>query len=101
MDSFSGFSDRGGRFAVTTESVHCPHLPCFVRSDVESCHACAGVQVSRCSKKVLEAAPFMEKLPRLHWRVLMRSMRMTEGCFEAIGDTDVVGCCDCDVCFAK
>ena len=31
----------------------------------------------------------------------MRSMRMTEGCFEAIGDTDVVGCCDCDVCFAK
>ena len=38
MDSFSGFSDPGGRFAVTTESVHCPHLPCFVRSDVESCH---------------------------------------------------------------
>ena len=64
-------------------------------------YTCAGVQVSRCSKKVLEAAPFMEKLPRLHWRVLMRSMRMTEGCFEAIGDTDVVGCCDCDVCFAK
>ena len=40
LDSFSGFSDPGGRFAITTESVHCPHLPGFVRSDVESCHGC-------------------------------------------------------------
>ncbi len=38
LDSFSGFSDPGGRFAITTESVHCPHLPSFVRSDVKSCH---------------------------------------------------------------
>jgi hypothetical protein len=36
LDSFSGFLDPGGRFAITTESVHCPHLPGFVRSDVES-----------------------------------------------------------------
>jgi hypothetical protein len=35
---FSGFLDQGGRFAITTDSVHCPHLPGFIRSDVESCH---------------------------------------------------------------
>ena len=38
LDSFSGFSDPKGRFGITTESVHCPHLPGFVRSDVERCH---------------------------------------------------------------
>jgi hypothetical protein len=38
LDSLSGLSDSGGRFVITTESVHCPHLPGFVRSDVESCH---------------------------------------------------------------
>ncbi len=27
---FSGFLDPGGRFVITTESVHCPHLPGFV-----------------------------------------------------------------------
>jgi hypothetical protein len=53
-------------------------------------YTCVGVQVSRCSKKVLEAAPYMENLPRLHWRVLMRSMRMAERCFEAIGDSVVL-----------
>jgi hypothetical protein len=47
-------------------------------------YTCTGVQVSRCSKKVLEAAPYMEKLARQHWRVLMHSMRMAERCFEAI-----------------
>jgi hypothetical protein len=30
LDSFSGFSDPGGKFAIMTESVHCPHLPGFV-----------------------------------------------------------------------
>ncbi len=39
LDRFSGFLDPGGRFAITTESVHCPYLPGFVRSDVESCHS--------------------------------------------------------------
>ncbi len=34
-------------------------------------YTCAGVQVSRWSCKVLEAAPYMEKLRRKHWRVLM------------------------------
>ncbi len=38
-DSFSGFLDPEGRFAVTTKSVRSPHLPGFVRSDVESCHS--------------------------------------------------------------
>ena len=38
LDSFSGFLDPGGRFAIMSESVHCPHLPGFVRSGVESCH---------------------------------------------------------------
>jgi hypothetical protein len=32
---------------------------------------CAGVQVSRNSWEVLDCAPFMEKLPQHHWRVLM------------------------------
>jgi hypothetical protein len=39
---------------------------------------------------VLEAAPYMETLPRLHWRVLMHSMIMAERCFEAIGDSVVL-----------
>ncbi len=38
--SFSGFLDPGGRFANMNQSVHCHHLPCFVRSDAESCHGC-------------------------------------------------------------
>jgi len=49
-------------------------------------YTCAGVQVSRRSKMVLEAAPYMEALPKLHRRVLMRSMKMAERCFEEIGD---------------
>jgi hypothetical protein len=33
---------------------------------------CVGVQVvSRNSRKVLDCAPFMKKLPQHHWRVLM------------------------------
>jgi hypothetical protein len=32
---------------------------------------CAGVQVSKNSREVLDCAPFMEKLPWHHWRVLM------------------------------
>jgi hypothetical protein len=38
LDSFSGFSDPGGRFAIMTNSVHCPHPLGFIRSDAESCH---------------------------------------------------------------
>ena len=30
LDSLSGLSYPGGRFVITTESVHCPHLPGFV-----------------------------------------------------------------------
>ncbi len=53
-------------------------------------YTCTGVQVSRHSKRVLEAAPYMETLPRLHWRVLMCSMIMAERCFEAIVDSVVL-----------
>ena len=53
-------------------------------------YTCAGVQVSRNSKMVHEAAPYMEALPKLHWRVLMRSMKMAERCFEEIGDSVVL-----------
>jgi hypothetical protein len=53
-------------------------------------YTCTGVQVSRRSKMVLEAAPYMETLQRLHWRVLMHSMIMTEHCFETIGDSVVL-----------
>ena len=33
---------------------------------------CAGVQVSMRNKEVLEYAPFMEKIPRHHWKSLMK-----------------------------
>ncbi len=45
-------------------------------------YTCAGVQVSRRSRMMFESAPFMKKLPRNHWRVLMRLMTMAEHCFE-------------------
>ncbi len=34
-------------------------------------YTCAGVEVSRRSRMVFESAPFMEKLPRNHWRVFV------------------------------
>ena len=51
---------------------------------------CAGVQVSRNSQGVLDCAPFMEKLPQHHWRVLMSLMQCAEYCFEAIADHQVI-----------
>ena len=53
-------------------------------------YTCAGVQVSRRSHMVLESAPYMEKLPRKHWRVLMRLMTMAERCFEEVADSAVL-----------
>ncbi len=53
-------------------------------------YTCAGVQVSRRSRMVLESAPYMEKLPRKHWRVLMHLMTMAERCFEEIADSAVL-----------
>ncbi len=53
-------------------------------------YTCAGVQVSRWSRKVLEAAPYIEKLPRKHWIVLMHLMRGAEGCFEETVDNVVL-----------
>ncbi len=53
-------------------------------------YTCAGVQVSRHSSKVLEAAPYMKKLPKKHWRVLMHLMRGAERCFEEIADCAVL-----------
>jgi len=51
---------------------------------------CAGVQVSRNSQGVLDCAPFVEKLPQHHWRVLRSLMRCAEYCFEAITDHHVI-----------
>ena len=53
-------------------------------------YTCAGVQVSRRSRMVLESAPYMEKLPRNHWRVLMHLMTMAERCFEEVADSAVL-----------
>jgi hypothetical protein len=53
-------------------------------------YTCAGVQVSRCSRMVLESAPYMEKLPRNHWMVLMRLMTMAERCFGEVADSAVL-----------
>ncbi len=50
----------------------------------------AGVQVSRRSHMVFESAPFMEILPRNHWRVLLRLMTMAECCFEEVVDSAVL-----------
>ncbi len=53
-------------------------------------YTCTGVKVSRRSCKVLEAAPYLKKLPRKNWRVLIRLMRTTECCFEEITNSAVV-----------
>jgi hypothetical protein len=54
----------------------------------EIMYTCAGVQVSRKSRQVLEAAPFMDKLPLCHWRVMMKMMQCAE--YEAISDHQVI-----------
>jgi hypothetical protein len=53
-------------------------------------YTCAGVQVSRHSCMVLEAAPYIENLPRKHCIVLMRLMTMAERCFEKVVDSAVL-----------
>jgi hypothetical protein len=53
-------------------------------------YTCAGVQVSRRSRMVLKSAPYMEKLPRKHWMVLMHLMTMAERCFEEVADSAVL-----------
>jgi hypothetical protein len=50
-------------------------------------YTCAGVQVSRRSRMVLEAAPYMKILPRKHWIVLMHLMTTAERCFEEVADS--------------
>jgi hypothetical protein len=66
----------------------CKHI--FGDYGTKVMYTCAGVQVSRRSRKVLEAAPYIEKLPRKHWRVLMHVMRRAERCFEEIADSEVL-----------
>ncbi len=56
----------------------------------EIMYTCAGVQVSWNSRQVLEAAPFMDKLPVCHWRVMMKMMQCTEYAFEVISDHQVI-----------
>jgi hypothetical protein len=56
----------------------------------EIMYTCAGVQVSQNSRQVLEAAPFMVKLPLCHWRMMMKMMRCAEYAFEAISDHQVI-----------
>ena len=53
-------------------------------------YTCAGVQVSWNSRQILEAAPFMDKLPLCHWRVMMKIMRCAEYAFEAISNHQVI-----------
>jgi hypothetical protein len=50
----------------------------------------AGVQVSRNSWEVLGCAPFMDKLPQHHWRVLMSLMGCAKNSFEAIANSEVI-----------
>jgi hypothetical protein len=53
-------------------------------------YTCAGVQVSRNSPNVLDAAPSMDALPMNDWLCLMRIMRWAENCFEYIADHEAV-----------
>jgi hypothetical protein len=53
-------------------------------------YTCAGLQVSRNSCEVLDAAPFMKQLPLCHWKVLMKLMKCAEYCFESIADHQVI-----------
>jgi hypothetical protein len=60
-------------------------------------YTCAGVQVSRNSCEVIDAAPWMKELLLGHWKVLMKLMRRVECCFEEISDHQVIS----HLCHAK
>jgi hypothetical protein len=61
---FSGFLDPGGRFAITTDSVHCPHLPGFIQSDVESCH---GRIEQICPQRITSHSQYFQNFPIPSW----------------------------------
>jgi hypothetical protein len=64
LDSFSGFLDPGGRFAITTDSVHCPHLPGFIQSDAESCH---GRIEQICPQRITSHSHYFRNFPIPSW----------------------------------
>jgi hypothetical protein len=64
LDSFSGFLDPGGRFAITTDSVHGPHLPGFIQSDVESCH---GRIEQICLQRITSDTKYFQNFPIPSW----------------------------------
>jgi hypothetical protein len=53
-------------------------------------YTCAGVQVSRNSREVLDAGPWMKELPLCHWKVWTKLMWRVECCFEEISDLQVL-----------
>ena len=53
-------------------------------------YTCAGVQVDRRSKQVLDNAPYMEKLPQHHRKCLVKIMHHAEESFTLIGDHQVI-----------
>ena len=53
-------------------------------------YTCAGVQVSRNSREILDFPPCMEKLPSQHWEALTWIMRRAEMCFQDLADHQVV-----------
>jgi hypothetical protein len=53
-------------------------------------YTCAGVQVARNSKEVLDNAPYMDKLSKHHLKSLLRIMRRAERSFEEIADHQVI-----------
>jgi hypothetical protein len=64
LESFSGFSNPGGRFAITTDSVHCPHPPGFIQSDVESCH---GHIEQICPQRITSDSKYFQIFPIPSW----------------------------------
>ena len=53
-------------------------------------YTCAGVQVCRNKREVLNCNSFMEDLPLCHWTILMKLMRHAEYAFESIADNEVM-----------
>jgi hypothetical protein len=75
LESFSGFLDPGDRFAITTDSVHCPHLPGFIQSDVEICNGCIE-QIS--PQRITSNTKYFQNFPIPSWvHVFGKSIKLS------------------------
>jgi len=73
-----------------TSLVRCDKKRIFGDYGVPVRYTCAGVQVARRSKEVLENAPYMDELPRHHLKSLMKIMHRAERSFQVMADHQVI-----------